>query len=69
MDREQIEEKFIQTLAEQIAKNSKTVLSKEETEDLLDRLLNSKTPFVNSDGEQIVLKMTRADIEKKFSRR
>ena len=69
IDRQQVEEKLIQTLAKQIVKNSKTILSKEETENLLDRLLNSKTPFINSNGEQIAIKMTRAEIEKRFSRR
>ena len=69
MDREQIEEKFIKTIASAIAEKSITNLSKQETEELLDRLLNSNTPFVDSNGEQIAIKMTKADIEKKFSRR
>ena len=69
MDREQIEEKFIQTLAKSIAGKMIKLLSKEEIEDLLDDLLNSNTPFIDSNGEQIAIKMTRADIEKKFSRR
>ena len=68
-EKEEIEEKFIATIAKNIAQNSSRELSKEEVESLMDELFNYDDPFNCPDGRTVAIEMTRDDIEKKFSRR
>ena len=69
IEKEEIEEKFIATIAKNIAQNSSRELSKEEVESLMDELFNYDDPFNCPDGKTVAIEMTREDIEKKFSRR
>lgn len=69
IDKDKIEEKLIQTIAKKLALKDNTELSEEEAEELVDKLFKCNNSFLDSDGRPIILKMSRADIEKKFSRR
>ena len=67
--KQEIEEKFIATVACKAAVKAHMALSKEEVESLLDQLLVLPNPFTCPHGRPTVIKMTKNDIEKKFSRR
>ena len=63
------EEKFIATVACKAAVKAHMVLEKQEVTQLLDKLLQLPNPFTCPHGRPTAIKMTRNDIEKKFSRR
>ena len=65
----EIEEKFIETIASKTAEKAKIAVTEPEVNGLMNSLLSLKDPFVCPDGKQAAIKMSRADIEKKFSRR
>ena len=65
----EIEEKFISTVACKAAVKAHMVLERQEVIQLLDRLLQLPNPFTCPHGRPTAIKMTRNDIEKKFSRR
>jgi DNA mismatch repair protein MutL len=66
--KQEIEEKFIATIASKASEKSNPVTKKEDVEKLLNQLLILKNPFVYTDGKTLAMKMTKYDIEKKFSR-
>ena len=68
-DREAVEEKFISTLATKISENSKLAYEKEEVDSLMKKLLVLPNAFTSPTNKQVAVKMTKADIERKFSRR
>ena len=67
--KQEIEEKFIATVACKAAVKAHMVLNKEEVEKLLDELLLLPNPFTCPHGRPTAIRMTKNDIEKKFSRR
>ena len=67
--KQEIEEKFIATVACKAAVKANMALSKEEVESLMNKLLTLPNPFTCPHGRPTAIKMTKTDIEKKFSRR
>ena len=67
--KQEIEEKFIATVACKAAVKAHMVLNKEEVMQLLDKLLVLPNPFTCPHGRPTAIKMTKNEIEKKFSRR
>ena len=67
--KQEIEEKFIATIACKAAVKAHMVLNKEEVIELLDKLLVLPNPFTCPHGRPTAIKMTKNEIEKKFSRR
>ena len=67
--KQEIEEKFIATVACKAAVKANMALTKEEVDNLMRQLLVLPNPFTCPHGRPTAIKMTKADIEKKFSRR
>lgn len=67
--KQEIEEKFIATVACKAAVKANMALTKEEVEKLMDKLLLLPNPFTCPHGRPTAIRMTKTDIEKKFSRR
>ncbi|MCI9177780.1 MAG: DNA mismatch repair endonuclease MutL [Clostridia bacterium] len=63
------EEKFIATVACKAAVKANMALTKEEVDNLMKQLLQLPNPFTCPHGRPTAIKMTKIDIEKKFSRR
>ena len=63
------EEKFIATVACKAAVKANMVLTKEEVESLMDKLLKLPNPFTCPHGRPTAIKMSQYDIERKFSRK
>ena len=63
------EEKFIATVACKAAVKAHMALTKEEVDSLMEELLRLPNPFTCPHGRPTAIKMTKNDIEKKFSRR
>ncbi len=67
--KQEIEEKFIATVACKAAVKANMALTKEEVDSLMEELLVLPNPFTCPHGRPTAIKMTKTDIEKKFSRR
>ena len=67
--KQEIEEKFIATVACKAAVKANMALTKAEVDNLLKQLLVLPNPFTCPHGRPTAIKMTKTDIEKKFSRR
>ena len=67
--KQEIEEKFIATVACKAAVKANMALSKEEVDKLMEQLLLLPNPFTCPHGRPTAIKMTKNDIERKFSRR
>ena len=63
------EEKFIATVACKAAVKANMVLTREEVESLMDKLLELPNPFSCPHGRPTAIKMTKYDIERKFARK
>ncbi len=63
------EEKFIATVACKAAVKANMALTEEEVDNLMKQLLVLPNPFTCPHGRPTAIKMTKTDIEKKFSRR
>ncbi|MBR1803073.1 MAG: DNA mismatch repair endonuclease MutL [Clostridia bacterium] len=63
------EEKFIATVACKAAVKANMALTREEVDNLMKQLLVLPNPFTCPHGRPTAIKMTKTDIEKKFSRR
>ena len=63
------EEKFIATVARKAAVKAHMALTKEEVDKLMAQLLVLPNPFTCPHGRPTAIKMSKTDIEKKFSRR
>ena len=66
---QEIEEKFIETIASKTAEKAKIALTEPEVNGLMHNLLTLQDPFTCPNGKQAAIRMSRVDIEKKFSRR
>ena len=67
--KQEIEEKFIATVACKAAVKAKMALDVQEVENLMDQLLKLPNPFTCPHGRPTAIKMDLKDIEKKFARR
>ena len=67
--KQEIEEKFLATIACKAAVKAHMALTKEEVESLLDSLLVLPNPFTCPHGRPTAIRMTKNDIERKFERR
>ena len=67
--KQEVEEKFIATVACKAAVKANMALTKEEVDNLMKQLLVLPNPFTCPHGRPTAIKMTKNDIEKKFSRR
>ena len=63
------EEKFIATVACKVAVKANMALTEEEVESLMSSLLKLKNPFTCPHGRPTAIKMSKIEIERKFSRR
>ena len=63
------EEKFIATVACKAAVKANMVLTRQEVESLMDKLLELPNPFTCPHGRPTAIKMTKYDIERKFARK
>ena len=67
--KQEIEEKFIATVACKAAVKANMALTREEVDNLMRQLLVLPNPFTCPHGRPTAIRMTREDIEIKFSRR
>ena len=67
--KQEIEEKFIATVACKAAVKANMALTKEEVDNLMRQLLVLPNPFTCPHGRPTAIRLTKNDIEKKFSRR
>ena len=67
--KQEIEERFIATVACKSAVKAKMALDVQEVENLMDQLLKLPNPFTCPHGRPTAIKMDKKDIEKKFARR
>ena len=67
--KQEIEEKFIATVACKAAVKANMVLTAQEVDNLMQQLLVLPNPFTCPHGRPTAIKMSKIDIEKKFSRR
>ena len=67
--KQEIEEKFIATVACKAAVKANMALTREEVDNLMRQLLVLSNPFTCPHGRPTAIRMTKNDIEKKFSRR
>ena len=67
--KQEIEERFIETVACKAAVKAKMSLNVQEVESLMDELLRLTNPFTCPHGRPTAIKMDLKDIEKKFARR
>ncbi len=67
--KQEIEEKFIATVACKAAVKANMALTEQEVNSLMDKLLKLPNPFTCPHGRPTAIKMTKTDIEKKFSRK
>ena len=67
--KQEIEDRFLATIACKAAVKAHMVLTEKEVEALMDDLLKLPNPFTCPHGRPTAIKMTKNDIEKKFARR
>ena len=67
--RQEIEEKFLTTVACKAALKINYALTAQEVDVLMQQLLALPQPFVSPNGTPTAIRMSKIDIEKKFSRR
>ena len=69
IDTKEKEEKFLSIIALKIVSNEIIDVDDEQSKEMITKLLRFKNPFTGSDGKPIAIKMTKYDLDKKFSRR
>lgn len=67
--KQEIEEKLISTLACKAARKSNMALNREDVDELMKELLILSNPFTGPQGKPIAIRISKAEIEKKFSRK
>lgn len=67
--KQEIEERFLATVACKAAVKAGMTLSEEEVHKLMNELLQLPNPFTCPHGRPIAIKMTKYDLEKRFSRK
>ena len=66
--KQEVEEKFLSTIACKAAVKANMALTKEEVDSLMSELLALPNPFTCPHGRPTAIKMSKYDIEKKFAR-
>jgi len=69
IDTREKEEKFLSIIALKISSNEILDVDEEQAQKMLTKLLKYENPFTSPDGKPIAIKMTKNDLDKKFSRR
>jgi DNA mismatch repair protein MutL len=69
IDIEEKEQKFIATIAATVVDNEIIELDDENTDKILDELFMLENPLEAFDGKNVALKMSKDDMEKRFSRK
>ena len=67
--KQEVEEKFIATVACKAAVKANMALTKEEVDGLMEQILKLPNPFTCPHGRPTAIRMTKSDLEKKFARR
>ncbi len=67
--KQEIEERFISTIACKAAVKANMALTKEEVDSLMNKLLVLPNPFTCPHGRPTAIKMSKYDIERKFARK
>ena len=67
--KQEIEERFIATVACKAAVKAGMTLSEEEVHKLMNQLLQLPNPFTCPHGRPTAIKMTKYDLERRFSRK
>ena len=67
--KQEVEEKFIATVACKAAVKANMALTKEEVDSLMQELLILPNPFTCPHGRPTAIKMSKYDIERKFARK
>ena len=67
--KQEVEEKFLSTVACKAAVKANMALTKEEVDSLMDKLLALPNPFTCPHGRPTAIKMSKYDIERKFARK
>lgn len=67
--KQEVENKFLATVACKAAVKAHMALNKEEVDSLMKQLMKLPNPFSCPHGRPTIIKMSKNDIEKKFSRR
>ena len=67
--KQEIEERFLATVACKSAVKANMDLSQEEVDNLIKNLLKLENPFTCPHGRPTTIKMTKTDIERKFARK
>lgn len=67
--KQEVENKFLATVACKAAVKAHMALNKEEVDSLIKQLMKLPNPFSCPHGRPTIIKMSKNDIEKKFSRR
>jgi DNA mismatch repair protein MutL len=68
-NKDEVEYKFLATVACKAAVKAGMTLSQSQVEDLMRQLLECENPYNCPHGRPTIIKISRADLEKKFSRR
>ena len=68
-DRHEIEEKMLTTIASAVATESVPVNTPESVEQIMKKITEQPNDFMRGTEKQVFMRLTKADIEKKFSRR
>ena len=67
--KQEVEERFIATVACKAAVKANMALNKEEVDSLMKELLELPNPFTCPHGRPTAIKMSKYDIERKFARK
>ena len=67
--KQEVEERFLATVACKAAVKANMALTKEEVDSLMDKLLSLPNPFTCPHGRPTAIKMSKYDIERKFARK
>ena len=67
--KKEIEEKFLKTISKKVVENEYKIITKEDAQGVIEKLLTLSNPFESSKGDSIAIKMSKYDIERKFSRK
>jgi DNA mismatch repair ATPase MutL len=68
-DQKEKEDKFVATVAIKTASKDKIILDENTSNNLVKKLLLLPDAFVGPKGKSVAIKISRVDMEKKFSRR
>ena len=68
-DIQEKEDRFIYTIADKASSKLNIKLDDDEARDLINNLLSTPNPFDGVRNESVAIKMTKYDLERKFSRK